>query len=160
MRLRHIITIHALTATLLGLLLLLAPGPTLALFGMPVTFPSASPDQVEAWERFLAEMQPLAFARFFGVSLLTLAVALWQARPVSDQAQPGRGGMARAFFMVTTFALFLLLLQQLTIWNSGMGWVMVASHLLLVIGYGSTLVVRAVRRSRGAPRLDEAQGGD
>ncbi len=64
-----------------------------------------------------------AFTRMFGASLVVLGLVVWSAKDIPDPATQKIIG--RALLLGSCFALLISLIQQIAIWNSPAGWVIV-----------------------------------
>ncbi len=64
-----------------------------------------------------------AFTRMFGASLVVLGLVVWSAKDIPDPATQKIIG--RALLLGSCFALLISLIQQIEIWNSPAGWVIV-----------------------------------
>lgn len=137
--LRRLLALEAALLLLFALALTLAPMPLLGAYGLPVAdFPWPVP--ASDWPGYVAEMQKLAFARFFGVVTLTLALLLWAVRALPLAAPEGPRPLLRALFVAHAVALLMLLIQQVTIWSSAVGWLTVGVVALLTVSYGVALL--------------------
>jgi len=122
MRLRSLLLLAGVIALAFGLAFLLAPRPTLALYGI-----AASPEIV-------------LVSRFFGAALIQLGLVLYLIRDVGD-LRTQRGVVIGSFFGSVAGLVVALTGQFWGVVNQ-FGWSSVAIYGLLTLGYGSFLFGR------------------
>jgi hypothetical protein len=122
MRLRSLLLLAGVIALAFGLAFLLAPRPTLALYGI-----AASPEIV-------------LVSRFFGAALIQLGLVLYLIRDVGD-LRTQRGVVIGSFFG-SVAGLVVALTGQFWDVVNGFGWSTVAIYGFLTLGYGSIMFGR------------------
>ncbi len=65
-----------------------------------------------------------AFARLFGILLVVLGFVVWSVRDIPDPTT--QKIISRALLLGSCFALLISLIQQIEIWNTPAGWVIVS----------------------------------
>jgi hypothetical protein len=78
-----------------------------------------------------------SFARLLGAMLFGFGFLLWSIRPILEQGRFSgfRGRILAALLLSNLMALFVSVVQQLSVWNSPAGWVACGVFLLLALGY-------------------------
>lgn len=92
-----------------------------------LTLPPVGSDAPSDWAS-------IAFARFFGVVCVGFGLLLWTTSRIAEVW--ARQAVSKALFVANSLGFVLLLIQQTQIWLSALGWITVAVHLLLALGYG------------------------
>ena len=123
MRLRSLLLLAGIIALAFGLAFLLAPKPTLALYGV-----AADPGTV-------------LVSRFFGAALVQLGMVLYLIRDVSDLRT--QRGVVIGSFLGSLAGLVVALTGQFWGVVNQLGWLTVAIYGLLTLGYGSFMFGRA-----------------
>lgn len=80
-----------------------------------------------------------SFARLYGAVLFGFGFLIWAVRGLLDSLQPSgevRQRTLLAMLLAHLMSLFVAFFQQVTIWISPAGWIVVAIHLIFLAGYG------------------------
>jgi hypothetical protein len=80
-----------------------------------------------------------SFARLYGAVLFGFGFLIWAVRGLLDNLQPSGEVRQRTLFamlLAHLMSLFVAFFQQVTIWISPAGWIVVAVHLVFLAGYG------------------------
>lgn len=84
-----------------------------------------------------------SFARLYGAALFGFGFLIWAARGLLDNPQisvEARKRTLLALLMAHAISLFVVFIQQVTIWINPAGWIAVAIHLLLLGAYGYAML--------------------
>jgi len=111
-----LMTINTVVAGIFGIGFVVAPGTTLALYGI-------SPD---AAFRLVAQL--------FGAALIGFAVLTWSAR--NAKASDSRKAIVLALFVSDGLGFILSVIGQLQGIPNALGWLNVVIYLLLALGFG------------------------
>ena len=86
-----------------------------------------------------------SFARLYGAALFGFGFLAWAASHIMaeiPQNKATRRWIATSMLFANGIGLFVAITQQLSIWGSVIGWIMVAFYAVLLIGYIYLLVAR------------------
>jgi hypothetical protein len=116
MKLKTLLIINAIIATVYGIAFVLVPAQVLSMYDLTVN----------ATSTYISQLS--------GASLLGYAVLTWLARNVPDS--DARRAIVLAAFVSDAVAFVVALIGQLAGVANSLGWVLVASCLLLAFGFG------------------------
>jgi hypothetical protein len=122
MKLKGLLIAHAIIALVAGIVALLIP------------------DQFISWLGPKADAAGLLVVQYGGVWLIGIGLLAWFVRDVDETE--ARSGITFAFFTMSLIALIVAVLAQIAttpVFN-GLGWVIAIIQLLLVLGYGYSLL--------------------
>lgn len=133
MRVPSLMSVTAVVLAVLGLLLVARTGDALVALGHP-----GDPGVVPGW------WHAAALARLFGITLVAFAMLLWHVRPLVGAGAERRIGFTLAAGLALVGLLGLA--QQIAIFGTSAGWLIVLLPLALALAAG----IAGVRAARGA----------
>jgi hypothetical protein len=139
MRVPSLMSVTAVVLAMLGLALVVRTGDALAALGHPGG-PGAGPADAVA----LGYWHSAALARLFGITLVAFGMLLWHVKPLVGEAAERRIGFTLAAGLALVGLLGLA--QQIAIFGTTAGWVVVLLLLALALAAG-VAGVRATRAS-------------
>ena len=144
MRVPRLMSATAVLLALIGLAFLLRTGDVLTAFGfertVPADFsqPSNVPPETMVW------LRAAAFARLFAAALMGMGFVLWHVGPLVVRGAERKIGLMIAAALGLTG--LIALGQQIAIFNTWAGWVLVA----VLLGLAALFTVAALRRDSPA----------
>lgn len=134
MKLSQLITVNAIVFIALGIAFAVYSPLMLALFG-------AADLQ---GEESLLYWYAASFGRLFGAITFGFGFLVWAVRDATDEETPGeqttasrlRRGILVSLILTNATALLVALTQQVSVWVSPAGWLLVVLFLVFLIGYG------------------------
>lgn len=149
MKLRHLLLVHAALLISTGLLFWLGPA-NLLLEGYGFSPGQAAQTVADGTGTGYA---PHALGRLLGVVCVGFGLLLLALRDVGDS--PFGRRVTGALCAASAVGFLAVVTQQITIWQSGAGWVTVGAFLLLALGYAALSV--SPRRASTQPLHAVAQ---
>ncbi|MEW5871391.1 MAG: hypothetical protein AB1894_19115 [Chloroflexota bacterium] len=129
MKLKPLMTIHAIFLIGLGIAFALYGPLMLAFFGIP--------DRVNSDTSY---WQVATFARMFGAALFSFGLLLWAVRSIEEQfLASARRGILSALTLSNLMIAIVTATQQAAIWGMSAGWILTGVFALFTLAYGYLL---------------------